>query len=156
MAKTVLLTGDSIIKHIPDWEYNKNGTPHVVTSECFRGCTTNRLKRKIQRRALHITGYDIIIHIGTNEIANNSHDILCKYQELVDKMKIQTNVAKIVMSLPLPTLTDIHITCLIQIDINNKATWNGMQHGYMTWKSYKPVLAKQRNHEPQQIGDRDL
>ena len=99
MAKTVLLTGDSIIKHITDWEYNKNGIPHLVTTECFRGCTMNRLKSKIQRRVLRVTGYDIIIiHIGTNDIANKSQDVLHMYHGLVDEIKTKNNVAKYVLN----------------------------------------------------------
>ena len=95
MAKTVLLTGDSIIKNITDWEYSRNNTPHLVTTECFRGCTTSRLKSKVERRVLKISGYDIIvIHIGTNDIANGATDILYQYKDLVDAIKQKTTWQK--------------------------------------------------------------
>ena len=157
MAKTVLLTGDSIIKHIPDWEYTKDGTPHLVRTECFRGCTTERLKSKIDRNRLVVTGYDIIIiHIGTNDVANRCHNILQLYRQLVQSIKNKNNVAKIIISLPIPRPVDFQTSWPLQVDINNNATWQGRQHGYKTWKTYKPFLSKQRGNQPQQIRDRDM
>ena len=146
-----------MIKHIPVWQYIRDNIPHLLNTECFRGCTTSCLKSKIERQILRVTGYDIIVvHIGTNDLANKNTNILHQYQELVQAIQTRNNIARIVLSLPLPRPVDFQTTWPTEININNNVTFYGTSNGYILWKSYKPFLAKQRGHEPQQIKDIDL
>ena len=141
-VKQVLLVGDSIIQRISNWRQSSRHAEYQIHTTCFRGCTTARLTKKIERNRIDISWYDkIVVHIGTNDIMTRSwRDIRLDFIELLGVIQVNNLTAVIIFSLPLPRPQDMETSWPRQDMLNKWLIKHQSRGNYKIWRTYKTFL----------------
>ncbi|KAJ8018102.1 hypothetical protein HOLleu_44090 [Holothuria leucospilota] len=108
----VLIAGDSILRDFSKEDFEDN-----VTVLCLRGGTVSDLQQKLDESDITSGINNVILHIGTNDFANNTPvpEITGQFEALITAIQIKNPTpTKVCISGPCPRL-DIHCDTVIEL-----------------------------------------
>ena len=148
-TRKVAIIGDSLIKHIGEWETTKGQITNKIKTFCFRGCNTARLLHKLRNNKIPLSE-NIIVMIGTNDTETKSRGIIQGTIALIiEQLQQDPRTQKIIILGILPRPLD-HESSWEKISRINE--WlardeNKAQGKYEFWKSHKAFINKRRFRE---------
>ena len=111
--RRVVIVGNSIIKNLPPID--------DVVIKSFRGDTIAQLTNRIDKGQVDLSPFDyVIIHVGTNNIANQQpyDKIIADYGNLIPTIKKRKRSIRVIISAILPRPCDHEFTDPIIKDVN--------------------------------------